>query len=293
MRSGRPAAAQRRPALTSAAGVAMLRVVFLAAVLAVRGAPAVGSAGTVLPNQQGPVCLEPCTPLPTNTSGDVWQLMTGAASDRGDSTVMLQLVSGSGGCLSVVRVGEVLSAAGTDVRPCNVSSPLQRWVIADPTNGTIVSAATPSELSAVGASGTRLDINNHQNLSGTALEMAPAGGSGCTRWKILPVKAVHAHFQLQLLSWGAVRQCVWHVQCTATECGGPPQPPAPPPPNATYRKYTHSPHYNLISRDVSDKRSLQEGNLSGFGRATRTACQSTTNTNRLPTRCLEMGTLAS
>ena len=224
-------------------------------------------------SQQGPICLQSCAAKPTTTLlGSAWRFLnaSGGRQEVAPGSVMLQLAVGaasssstSAGCLSVVRVGEVLTAAGTDVRPCNASSPLQRWLVDDPANGTLLSSATPSELSAMGASGAQVDINNHQTLNGTALEMAPPCDA-CARWRVVPLTpSAGAHFQLQLLSWGAVKQCVWHVQCSATHCGDspppapppspptppppspspppvPPAPPAPPPapaPNATYRGY--------------------------------------------------------
>jgi hypothetical protein len=215
-------------------------------------------------DQQGPVCLEPCGSPPTGTLiGSIWKFVNAGPRRSVDGSTMLQLVvatsSVPAGCLTVVRAGKVLTAATTDVRPCNSSSPLQHWVIDNPANGTLFSAASLAELSAVGAAGTRVDINNHQNLSGTALGMAPSCPT-CARWRILP-QSTPAHFQLQLLSWAAVDQCAWHVRCTASHCGdeppsppppspppptpptpsppapppAPPQPPAPAPPNSTYR----------------------------------------------------------
>ncbi len=222
------------------------------------------TASTVPVDQQGPVCLEHCAATPTGQLiGSTWRFVppsqraVGAQNSLRGS--MLQLVTANSstqpvGCLTVVPVGKVLTAAGTSVRPCNASSPVQRWLMDDTSNGTLMSSATPAELGAARASGNRLDVNNHQNLTGTALEMA-SDGPGCARWRMQPPN-VTAEFQLQLLSWEAVDQCVWYVRCTATYCGSqqppaplPPSPPplppsplpptppdpVPPPPNSTFR----------------------------------------------------------
>jgi hypothetical protein len=222
--------------------------------------------GRVPPDQQGPICIQPChLELPASDWESHWILLpagtaptSSAASAVSPRTQQLQLAGAMAGrklCLQIVKAQQFHGGNDNlDVRKCNASEPLQRWIISASSisssgGSTILSAATAAEIAAVGAPSNGqvcqapcfIDINNHQSNPGTTLQLSSGGGA---LWKQQPTaaeshtgpgssirgsrsadRAGGSQFLLEALSYQANSSCIWHIPLSP-----PPAPPPPPPP---------------------------------------------------------------
>jgi hypothetical protein len=194
------------------------------------------AAATVPPDQQGPVCLQPChLKLPASDWESHWKWLPGgaeaAAATNGSTAAQYLQLSGAMAsrllCLQIVQPQAVHGGNDDlDVRPCNSSEPLQLWV--SDKNGSIYSAAPLAVRKAIGlaAESVFVDVNNHQTDPGTTLQL-----SGCHTcvWKRVPPPtrllggSNGTDFQLASETYGGGTDCAWHTPL-------PPPPPAPPPP---------------------------------------------------------------
>ena len=203
----------------------------------------------VPPNQQGPICLQPCADSATASH---WILRT--LSPRSG----VQLVSASAflnlkndefciknkefciendmssaddttQCLTVtgphaIRRSKKIRRGGLDCLPCNSSAPLQGWKLSEASPKALTTTATAAELATVGV-GTRgcqcgkgmsVDVNAHQGTASTTCQM----GAAPAMWT--QVKQVGSAFQLQAASYGIKGMCIAHISSM------PPPPPPPP-----------------------------------------------------------------
>lgn len=176
----------------------------------------------VPPNQQGPVCLEPCT----NASMASHWLMRGTQLISANDTTQCMAVTGP----------HQIQSGGLDLRTCNSSAPLQGFELH--TNGQLETTATAAELAVVGV-GTRacqcgngrfVDINAHQGNAGTTCQMSGEGPI----W--IRVNRTDDTFQLQAASYGIKGMCITHLSELPPAPPPPPPPPTPPPPAPTVVK---------------------------------------------------------
>lgn len=179
----------------------------------------------VPPDQQGPVCLEPChIQLPASDWESHWRALPAPKTTDGLVAERLQLSGAMAArrlCLQIVRPQAFHGENDDlDVQPCNNSEPLQLWVSAP--NGSIYTGAPAAALRGIGVGATSrfLDVNNHQSNSGTTLQMTASPAV----WQ--RVNNQSGDFQLASESYGSGTACAWHVPLPP-----PPPAPAPPPPH--------------------------------------------------------------
>ena len=163
---------------------------------------------SVPPNQQGPICLESCTDAtirshwfmrnvsragqqiaPENraASSGRHQQSSRDGSQRGPGNggnvgvvegggVQIVLAADPTMCLEITGPHEVRDG-GIDLRPCNVSAPLQGWLLHE--DGGLETTATSDELASVNVgtptcqceNGRFVDVNAHSAAPGITLQM--------------------------------------------------------------------------------------------------------------------------
>jgi hypothetical protein len=198
--------------------------------------------GILPPQQQGPICLQPCADITIhsrwvminqgNVNGSMFALDT---KGMGYDTLSRQTPQQQ--CLTIVSAHKIRSG-GLELRPCNTAAPLQRFTLNS--SGALETTATAAELASVGVgtracqcqSGRFVDVNAHESVAGITLQMY--GPSA--HWHLInvtssetnvagyaPAVGANGVIQLQSISYGASNLCMASVAL-------PPPPPSPPPP---------------------------------------------------------------
>ena len=182
---------------------------------------------TVPPDQQGPICLQPChATLPASDWESHWMTVAvpTTVTTGGHQLKLAGAMTARSLCLAIVRADQYHGGNDDlDVRPCNITDGLQQWK--NYSNGSICSVSTLAERKAIGAPSNGhvcvgpaccLDVNNHQADAGTTLQLGSA-----SLWE-RDLVGGRTEFQLSSQTFGNGSMCVWHT----------PLPPPPPPPPA-------------------------------------------------------------
>jgi hypothetical protein len=195
----------------------------------------------VPPDQQGPVCIQPCDQAaPPSNWESRWHVTP-------DVEGPIRLAGTASLCLSIVQGTPYHSFNDQcDVVACNASDPKQRWLL-NSSSGLLLTRATPASIlaafdpkeklpcgvppsapsspPAVDTSHCSVDINNHQADKGTTVQMAANEGAAGARWQLQADALVVGPARLKAANSAYADRCLWH-----TPLPKPPPPPPPPPP---------------------------------------------------------------
>lgn len=189
--------------------------------------------GDIPLDQQGPICLQTCdqTLPPSN-----WLFRFLLQPETPNASIVFAAARKL--CLTLVQGSAYHSFNDQlDARPCNDSDSLQRWTF-DPHTGLIATNAADVDLQRIHVCQYRtasnralepapcfLDVNNHQSIPETTLQMAYNASASVAKWTMVNSSIADNTTMLATSSFGN-----WHGRTMCAFYTPLPPPPLPPPP---------------------------------------------------------------